>query len=205
MFTDQQIIEIAALPATCFKFKAHVETLVGFYKWIRQQWTVSAQNELKTRHNLDLRQKTDRLKFAWHAAKELSQDCLPPAKEDSPIHPKAESQLAKILCQAIALLPPSPPTNGIEKAPAYKIMGEPVYADELVRNYKLLAKKWHPDNNPSVEAVGRFQLIQNIYITMRKDWFAKYSPFIPKERLGDKAFQLAYAKTFDWTPESFWT
>lgn len=203
MYTEQQITEIAALPATCFKFKSHVDTLLGFYAWIRQQWVPSAQTELKTRHNLDLRQKADRLRFAWYAAKELATDCLPPVSEEV-VNPKGESQVAKILCQAIALLPPVPPTNGIEKAPAYQIMGEPVYADELVRNYKLLAKKWHPDNNPSLEAVGRFQLITSIYSTMKKDWFSKYSPFIPKERLGDKAFQMAYAKQFPWTPESFW-
>ena len=211
-YTQEQIIEIATLPTTAFKFKTHVDTLVDFYRWIRTQWTTSAQTELKRKYSLDLRTKTDRLKFAWYAAKELAQDCLPPStshchrakSKDSPIHPKGEVQTTKILCQAIALLNPLRPTNTLEDAPANRVLGSPISADVLERNYKILAQKWHPDVNPSPEALGRFQLITNIYKALRSQWFAKYSPLIAKEKIGDLAIQLAYAVKLPYPPESFW-
>lgn len=206
-YTQEQIIEIASLPVTAFKFKTHVDTLVDFYRWIRAQWVQSAQNELKHKYKLDLRTKTDRLKFAWYAAKELAQDCLPsfkPETSDSSIHPKGEVNTTKILCQAIALLPPLRPTNSLENAPAYRVLGSPISADELVRNYKILAQKWHPDRNPSLEAIGRFQLITNIYKTLRSQWFTKYSPLISKDKIGDRPIRLAYAVKLPYPPESFW-
>ncbi len=205
-YTQEEIIEIATLPTTAFKFKVHVDTLVDFYRWIRSEWTRSAQIELKEKYQLDLRTKGDRLKFAWYAAKELATDRLPPSTShhDDGRLSNPEVQTTKILCQAIALLPPLRPTNSLENAPAYRVLGSPISADELVRNYKILARKWHPDLNSSPEALDRFKLVSDIYKTLRSQWFAKYSPLIPKEKIGDRAIQLAYAVKLPYSPESFW-
>ena len=200
MFTTEEITAIAALPANAYKFKHHIEALLSVYRWVREQWTAKAVKDLAHQHGLDLRKRDDRAKFGWFAAQELAQS-LPKALPASP-HP--ETKTVKFLCQAIALLPPVPQTNGLEKTPAYQILGEPIYADELHRNYKQLIQKWHPDNNPSVEAVGRFQVIDQIYKALRSHWFEKYSPLIPLEKIGQENLEKAKAAHFDWSPESFW-
>ncbi len=105
-----------------------------------------------------------------------------------------ETQTSKILCQAIAFLKPVPKTNGLEKSPTYQVMGEPIYWDELVRNYKQLVVKWHPDNNPSVEAVGRIQLITQIYQELKTHWMTKYSPLIRVRSKTVVVTQTAIAK-----------
>lgn len=115
-----------------------------------------------------------------------------------------EIQTSKILCQAIAFLKPVPKTNGLEKSPTYQVMGEPIYWDELVRNYKQLVVKWHPDNNQSVEAVGRIQLITQIYQELKTNWMTKYSPLIPLSRIGEDNLQRAMSQKLPWTPKSFW-
>ncbi len=207
MFTQQQILEIASLPETAFKFKVHVDTLIKFYKWITQEWTSQSLKEHKAKYELDCRSTEGKLKCALYAAKELSTHCLPPTP--SPVvspseSPVKEVQVSKILCQAIALLPPVPKTNGLEKAPAYQILGEPIYFEELVRNYRQLVLKWHPDNNESPSSVGRMQLITSIYKDLKAEWFTKYSPLIPISRLGKENLLRAMSKEFPWIPESFW-
>lgn len=197
-FTQDQIQAIATLPANAYKFKAHIDNLIAIYRWCREQWTSKAIKDLTAENNLDLRRKEDRAKFGWFAAQELAK-ALPPAPQR-----QQESKSVKVLCQAIALLNPVPTTNGLENAPAYKIMGSPIYADELRRNYELLVRKWHPDVNQSLEAVGRFQLITELYRTLRDKWFEKYSPLIPGDRLGKENLQRAMDKSFPWSPESFW-
>ncbi len=211
-YTQEQIREIAELPFTALKFKTYVDSLLDFYSWVRFQWTTSAQRELKQKHDLDLRIKADRLKFALLAAKELATDCLPPSQSTAnPSPPLGEVQTTKILCQAIALLPYTP-TNGLENAPAYRVLGSPISADSLVENYKLLAKKWHPDINPNPEARDRFNFISEIYRTLKGNWFNRYSPLIGKEKfvdaLGvpnfDTIYKAAYGVQLRFDPESFW-
>lgn len=199
MFTQERISEIAALPANAYKFKANIDQLIQFYQWVREQWTTKAVKDLCHENSLDLRRKEDRAKFGWFAAQELVK-ALPPAPAES-----TAAKTVKVLCQAIALLPPVPETNGLENAPAYRIMGRPIYADELNRNYKQLVQKWHPDLNPSVEAVGRFQIINEVYQALRSHWFEKYSPLLPLAKIGKENIDRAMAKTFDFSPESFWS
>jgi hypothetical protein len=195
-FTQEEITAIANLPSNAYKFKAHIDNLIALYRWCREQWTTQAIKTLTAENNLDLRRKEDRAKFGWYAAQELAK-ALPPA-------PQVEAKAVKVLCQAIALLPPVPTTNGLENAPAYRVMGSPIYADELRRNYEQLVKKWHPDINKSLEAVGRFQLVTELYRTLRDKWFEKYSPLIPGDRLGKDNLNLAMDQKFAWSPESFW-
>lgn len=198
MFTQEQIINIASLPETAFRFKNTVDSLLDFYAWVREQWTAKAIADHRNKYELDCRSQEGKLRFAWYAAKELSQNCLPLPKEDK------EIKTVKVLSQAIAFLKPVPPTNGLENSPAYQIMGKPIYFDELVRNYRVLAQKYHPDNNPSVEAVGRFQIVNEIYQALKSQWFDKYSPLIPIERIGRENIERAYSKQFPFDPDSFW-
>ncbi len=207
MLTNQEINEIASLPETAFRFKVHVDALMEFYQWIREQWTAKSLAEHKAKYNLDCRTTEGKLRCAWYAAKELSIHSLPPSSErvsEPQTNPIKEVQISRILCQTIALLPPVPKTNGLEKAPAYQILGEPIYFDELVRNYRQLVVKWHPDYNSSVEAVGRIQLITSIYQELKAEWFTKYSPLIPLEKIGKENHHRAMSKQFPWIPESFW-
>ncbi len=208
MFTSSQIIEIASLPESAFRFKCHVDALIALYKWVREQWTNKAIAEHRKKYDLDCRTTEGKLRFAVTAAQEMSQGILPPAvtntQPSAPTEDQRNLQTSRILCQAIAFLKPVPPTNGVEKSPSFRIMGEPIYWDELVRNYKQLITKWHPDMNPSVEAVGRMQLINQIYKDLKSQWFQKYSPLIPIEKIGEHNLQLAMSKTFPWSPESFW-
>ena len=208
MYTKEQILEIASLPESAFRFKCHVHALINLYKWVRKQWTAKAITEHRTKYELDCRTTEGKLRFALFAAKELSTGLLPPALADSHTSPTTEQhrqiQTSRILCQAIALLPPVPQTNGLEKSPAYQVMGEPVYVDELVRNYKQLVVKWHPDNNKSVEAIGRIQLITQIYQELKSQWFTKYSPLIPLDKIGIDNLQLAMSQQFPWSSQSFW-
>lgn len=201
--TQEQITAIATLPANAYKFKAHIYNLIAIYRWCKEQWTAKAVKDIAIEYNLNLRKKDDRAKFGWYAAQELAK-ALPPAPSHQQESKSVESKSVKFLCQAIALLNPVPPTNGLENAPAYQIMGSPVYADELRRNYKALVEKWHPDVNPSLEAVGRFQLVSDLYRTMRDKWFEKYSPLIATERIGKENIDRAMGKEFPWSPESFW-
>lgn len=200
MLTQENIAAIAALPANAYKFKCHIDSLIQVYLFCRSQWTTKAIHDLTVEQGLNLRKKEDKAKFGWFAAQELTK-ALPPA-------PKKETyqsaKTVKVLCQALALLPPVPPTNGLENAPAYRIMGSPIYADELNRNYKQLVQKWHPDLNPSLEAVGRFQTINEVYQALRAHWFEKYSPLLPIAKIGQENIDRAMNKTFDFTPESFW-
>lgn len=200
MFTQENIAAIAALPANAYKFKSNVDQLIAFYKWVRSQWTSKAVQDLAVQNCLNLRKKEDKAKFGWFAAQELARALPPSPKKET----YQSAQTVKVLCQALALLPPVPPTNGLENAPAYQIMGSPIYADELNRNYKQLVQKWHPDLNPSIEAVGRFQTINDIYQTLRAHWFEKYSPLLPIAKIGKENIDRAMSKTFDFAPESFW-
>ena len=209
MLTQEKIVEIASLPESAFRYKRHVEALLNLYKWVREQWTIKAISEHRSKYELDCRTTEGKLKFALYAARELSQECLPPASNETveasaTSRDSALTQTSKILCQALALLPPVPKTNGLEKTPAYQVLGEPIYIDELLRNYKQLAVKWHPDNNETVEAVGRFQLITKIYQELKTNWLTKYSPLIPIERLGKENLERARSKEMPWSPESFW-
>ena len=208
MFTTEQIQQIASLPESAFRFRCHVDALMSLYKWIREQWTTKAIAEHRSKYELDCRSTQGKLKFALFAAKEMSQSVLPPVITEQDTSPTTEQyremQTSRILCQAIALLPPVPRTNGLEKSPAYRVMGEPVYVDELVRNYKQLITKWHPDVNSSVEAIGRIQLITQIYQQLKSQWFQKYSPLIPLEKIGQHNLQLAMSQQLPWSPSSFW-
>ncbi|ACB54139.1 hypothetical protein cce_4791 [Crocosphaera subtropica ATCC 51142] len=208
MFTQQEILEIASLPESSFRFRCHVDALMSLYKWVREQWTPKAITEHRTKYDLDCRSTDGKLKFALTAAKELSQGVLPPVcTESSPSNTEEnrEIQTSRILSQAIALLPPVPKTNGLENTPSFRIMGRPIYWDELAHNYKQLRLKWHPDKNPnSTEAEERFKVITQIYADLKSEWFEKYSPRIPLERIGQHNLQLAMRQQFPWSPESFW-
>lgn len=199
MFDDSQILAFAQLPESCLKFRIHVENLISFYQFLREQWTAQAIDQFKQQHGLDLRKPSDRARFGWLAAQEWVA-CLPAAPE--PVPP--ETKVVKVLCQALALLPPVPKTNSLEYSEPYQIFQSPVYFDELVSAYRQLAQRWHPDTNFSPEAVERFQIINNVYKTLKNEWVSKYSPLIPAERIGQENIQRAYAKRFPFSAESFW-
>lgn len=214
-FSDEIILKLAQLPETAFKFKVHIDSLVAFYCFVREQWTATAIADLKSRHNLNLRSTEGKAKLAWYAAQEWVK-CLPPSvtsyqssvisEEVKPIEvATTEAKTVKVLCQAIALLNPVPETNGLEDAPAYAIMGNPIYLDELRRNYFKLASKWHPDRNPNnPEASDRFALISAIYKELDAQWLTKYSPLIPISKIGKDNVDRAFNKKFAFSPESFW-
>lgn len=197
MFTQEQINHLALIPETGFRFKKAVDSLLSFYKWLRNEWTPKAITEHRIKYELDCRTTEGKLRFAWYAAKELSQPCLPQS-------PSSEGKSVKILSQAIALLNPVPPTNGLEKSPPYQVMGKPIYFDELVRNYRVLAQKYHPDNNPSPDAPIRFQIVNEIYQTLKSHWFEKYSPLLPVEKVGKDNIKRAFQKEMPFSPASFW-
>lgn len=207
MFTQEEITAIALLPENCFKYKQHFDNLIALYQFCRQQWTARAVKRLAQENGLDLRKKDDRAKFGWLAAHELVLS-LPPAPTPIPEvaipKPNHSNQTVKMLCQAIALLNPVPTTNGLEKAPVYQLMGEPVYLDELVRNYRVLARRWHPDRNDDPTALKRFQVINEIYTDLSGKWFEKYSPLIDKNIIGEANIARAMSVKLPFTPESFW-
>lgn len=205
MLTQEEITAIALLPENCFKYKQHFDNLIALYQFCRQQWTARAVKHLATEKGLDLRRKDDRARFGWYAAHELVVS-LPPAPTPEVKIPKPENtnQTVKFLCQAIALLNPVPQTNGLEKAPVYQLMGEPIYFDELVRNYRALARRWHPDRNDDPTALKRFQVINEIYTDLSTRWFEKYSPLIKREIIGENNIARAMAVKLPFTPESFW-
>ncbi|WP_013334888.1 J domain-containing protein [Gloeothece verrucosa] len=219
MYTTEQILEIAQLPETCFRYRCHIENLIDFYKWAKQQWTASALKEFTTEHNLNLRRQGDRARLGWLMAIEYVK-CLPPAQPEpsAPLsnsqqlqqssslveHSLKETQVVKVLATAIAYLPPVPPTNGLEKTAPYSILGQPIYFDELVRNYKILAQKWHPDLCNHPEAKDRFQLVTAIFQELKANWFKKYSPLIAACAIGPENLKRAKSKKFSFTPESFW-
>lgn len=208
MFDDKTILQLAQLPETAFKFKSHIDNLIAFYVWLKDQWTAQAIADLKSRHDLNLRSTEGKAKLAWYAAQEWAESVtsyqLPVTEEVKSIEASIEAKTVKVLCQAIALLPPIPPTNGLEAAPAYAIMGNPVYLDELRRNYIKLASKWHPDRNSSPEAGDRFALVSAIYKEMDSQWLSKYSPLIPISKIGKENIERAFNKKFQFSPESFW-
>lgn len=208
MFTNQQVKDLAALPETAFKFKEQIDSLVEFYKWLRPKMTTKAIAEFREEHFLDCRSKEGKARFAWLAAKEIA--VTPLSSDPKPVQkvtkePAKEVQVSKILCEAIALLPPVPPTNGLEKAPGWVAMGSPIYYDELIRNYRILLKKWHPDHNGcSVESIERTRVIRKLFNNLKPNWFTKYSPLIPFEKLGEANYKLAMDKEVGFVPESFW-
>lgn len=195
--TQEQIKAIAALPSNAYKFKAHIDGLIEIYQFCRREWTAIAIRELTTTHNLNLRKKEHKAKFGWYAAQELTK-ALPPAKES---HDDAGT--VRVLAQAIALLPPVPETNGLEKAPVYRLFGSPIYLDELRNGYKSMAIKWHPDNNPSPEAEARFKILTECYSDLTRAWFEKYSPLIPASAIGAENIKRAMAVKLPFSPESF--
>jgi hypothetical protein len=205
MLTQEEINAIALLPENAFKYKAHFDSLIALYQWCRTQWTARSIKHLAHENGLDLRKKDDRARFGLIAAKELVL-ALPPAPspEVKPIEPVKPDQTVKFLCQAIALLNPVKPTNGLEKAPAYQLMGEPVYFDELVRNYRILARQWHPDRNDDPTALMRFQEINSIYTALSTRWFDKYSPLIDIAIIGQDNINRAMAVKLNFSPESYW-
>ncbi|WP_049802829.1 J domain-containing protein [Gloeothece verrucosa] len=160
-----------------------------------------------------------RARLGWLMAQEYVK-CLPPAQAEPSAEPKnsqqpereqqlqqdhkREAQVVKVLATAIAYLPPVPPTNGLEQTPPYCILGKPIYFDELVRNYKILAQKWHPDLCSHREAKDRFQLVTAIFKELRDGWFKKYSPLIAACTIGSENLKRARNKTFPFTAESFW-
>lgn len=195
--TQEQIKAIAALPSNAYKFKAHIDGLIEIYQFCRREWTAIAIRELTTTHNLNLRKKEHKAKFGWYAAQELTK-ALPPAKEHH-----CDTGTVKVLAQAIALLPPVPETNGLENAPVYQIFGRPIYLDELMSNYRKLARKWHPDANPSPESEARFKLLTECYSDLTRAWFEKYSPLIPASAIGAENIKRAMAVKLPFSPESF--
>lgn len=219
MFTDAEILQIAKLPENCLRFKAHVDNLINFYKWAKDQMTSSAVKELAQEHQLNLRRQGARAYLGLLIAREYVR-CLPPAEPSSSALPKndqqqlqeqhlqqqvkRETQVVKVLATALAYLPPVPPTNGLEKTAPYSILGQPIYFDELVRNYKILAQKWHPDLCNHPEAKDRFQLITAIFKELRDGWFSKYSPLITATKIGQENIKRAKNKKFPFTPSSFW-
>lgn len=195
--TQEQITAIASLPANAYKFKCHIDNLIAIYKFCREQWTRLAIQELTHVNNLDLRKKEDRAKFGWYAAQELAK-ALPHVKE-----PHDYTGTVRVLAQAIALLPPVPPTNKLEDAPVYRVFGRPIYLDELMNAYRKLVKKWHPDTNTSPEAEARFKIITECYADLTKCWFTKYSPLLPLTAIGQENVNRAMAVKLPFTPESF--
>ena len=219
-YTPQQIIEIATLPESAFRLQATISQLTKFYVWIKETWTKQAIQSLAKQHELNLRSHENQAKFAWYAAQLLASElpALPGSNSDvtascseskelqsEPMTSDCiESQIVRVLATALALLPPVPETNGLEFAPAYQIMGNPIYVDELDRNYIELARRWHPDRNSHHEAIIRFQMIADIYKNLRSHWHEKYSPLIPLSRLGTENLQSAMSAVFDFDPASFW-
>jgi hypothetical protein len=45
MFTQEEILEIASLPESAFRYRRHVEVLLKLYQWVREQWTQKAITE----------------------------------------------------------------------------------------------------------------------------------------------------------------
>jgi hypothetical protein len=184
---EQQIIEIARIPESAFRFKVYADRLVEFYRFIREQWTPQAIKQFSKDNSLDLRRYADKLQFAWLAAREWV-NVIPASSEHQQIPSSPQSQVVRVLSQA----------------PAYRIMGEPIYYDELRRNYLYLSGKFHPDRNKQPEARARFQLVTAIYKDLQKDWFVKYSPLIATAKIGQENIDKALAKQFPFSPESFW-
>jgi hypothetical protein len=207
MLTQEEITAIALLPENCFKYKQHFDNLIALYQFCKSQWTARAVKHLAHENALDLRRKDDRAKFGWLASKELVLSLPPsptPITEVATPKPDHSDQTDKMLCQAIALLNPVPTTNGLEKAPVYQLMGEPVYLDELVRNYRVLARRWHPDRNDDPTSLMRFQVINEVYTDLSGKWFEKYSPLIDRSVIGEANIARAMAVKLPFTPESFW-
>jgi hypothetical protein len=222
MFTTDEIKEVSSLTGDDLRYKQVCQKVNNFYHWIKEVWTTKAIKEFKEfNQELDLRKPYDRLNFAILAAQQMVKDFDPipelepvktnpnPLLEDPKINPEinpsTEFNTVRFLARAIALLNPVPPTNNLENTPGYKILGSPIYLDELVRNYRVLAKKFHPDINHSLEASDRLALVNQIYSCLVKEWFTKYSPLIPIEKLGKENLDRAMSKQYNFTPESFWS
>lgn len=207
MYTTDEIAAIAAMPDTAFKYKQQFQSLLNFYLWIRDNWTATAIKELASENGLSLRSHLNQAKFARLAAQIIvaeSQPVLCPQIEcPNPIEP-IEPDNAEII-RPIALISPTPLTNGLENAPAWKILGSPISRTELEQNFKKLLWYWHPDKNSDPSAEDRMSLIASIYRLLTLHWEAKYSPLLPARKLNSIAISRAMDKTFDWSPESFWT
>ena len=214
MYTTEEIAAIAAIPDTAFKYKQQFQSLLDFYLWIKDTWTATAIKQLATDNSLSLRGHENKAKFARLAAQTMLIESQPvlcpsqPENEDSDPNPtnhsNQDSQTVRILAIALTL-PPVPKTNGLENAPAWKILGSPIYRIELEQNFKKLLWYWHPDKNADPSAKDRMSLICAIYRLLSMHWEAKYDPLLPIEKLNKLAIERAMQKTFDWTPESFWT
>ncbi|MCH2232421.1 MAG: hypothetical protein MK105_18945 [Crocinitomicaceae bacterium] len=55
-----------------------------------------------------------------------------------------------------------------------------------------------------MKAVGRIQLITQIYQELKTNWMTKYSPLIPLSRIGEDNLQRAMSQKLPWNPKSFW-
>lgn len=212
MYTTEEIAAIAAIPDTAFKYKQQFQSLLDFYFWVKETWTPTAIKELASENELCLRKHDNKAKFARLAAQMIvaeSQPVLCSHKPEPNSIQKTEPDLPLSdnteTIRPIALIPPTPLTNGLEKAPAWKILGSPISRSELEQNFKKLLWYWHPDKNCDPSAKDRMSLIASIYRLLTLHWEAKYSPLLPANKLSTIAIQRAMDKTFDWSPESFWT
>ena len=170
IYTPEQIVEIATLSESAFRLQSTISQLKDFYVWIKSTWTKQAITSLAKQHELNLRSHENQARLAWYAAQLLASElpALPASNsttesentQSEPITGDCiESQIVRVLATALVLLPPVPETNGLEFAPAYEIMGNPVYVDELNRNYIQLYNRWHPDRNSHPSSTARFQII----------------------------------------------
>lgn len=213
MYTIEEIAAIAAMPDTAFRYKKQFQNLLEFYLWIKENWTATAIKQLATDNSLSLRGHENKAKFARLAAQVIideSQPILCPSDDGHSIPPPAIESDSHIATppettRPTKLLPPVPPTNGLENAPAWQILGSPLHRTELEQNFKKLLWYWHPDKNPDPSAKDRMSLISAIYRLLSLHWEAKYEPLLPIEKLNKLAITRAMQKTYDWNPESFWT
>lgn len=214
MYTTEEIARIAAIPDTAFKYKQQFQSLLDFYLWIKETWTATAIKQLATDNSLSLRGYENKAKFARLAAQIIIRESQPilcssePENEDSDPNPtnhsNQDNQTVRILAIALTL-PPVPKTNGLENAPAWKILGSPIYKSELEQNFQKLLWYWHPDRSDDPTASDRISLVVSIYRRLTNFWDVKYSPLLPIHKLNQIAIEKAMQKTYDWSPESFWT
>lgn len=213
MYSIEEIASIAAIPDTAFKYKQQFQSLLDFYLWIKDTWTATAIKQLATDNSLTLRGHENKAKFARLAAQVIISESQPilcqsqPEDPEISTHPEVESQDDddQKPTRIIALLAPVTLTNGLENAPAWKILGSPISRTELEHNFKKLLWYWHPDKNADPSAKDRMSLISAIYRLLSMHWEAKYDPLLPIGKLNKLAIERAMDKTYDWSPESFWT
>lgn len=198
MYTKEQIKAIASIEPQEFCLKSNVQTLCEFYKWVKEEVTPCTIEKTKKALGLNLRKREDRMKLAHAIAIQLN------GGKPDPTPTERKDTLVNLLTKVIALLPPVPPTNGLEDAPGWRLFGSPIYIHELDAGYSALHKTYHPDVNPSPDSTKKMSVINRIYDKLREDWTLKYSPLLPKELITDEIVELAMGVNLEIDPEETW-